>query len=141
MSLGDNRLLGGAVMVVLSLLAIYSAYTGFLDLLSFFAAITARTPVATFYSSNVGVIPGVVMILLFTFLEIARPGDPWRKRLGVLVLACFAAVVILPIVARLVLSEMLPERGYAQCPGRVVGATLPASRWALDPTLCRARTS
>lgn len=125
------------VLYTLALVAIYMLYSGTTGLIAFGRDVSARAPSVVAYTGDVVVLPAAVAVLLLAALEFFKPAAPTRDSIAVLALIFFAGSIALPIAFRLGVGALLPERGYMRCAGGVADYTFPASRWVLDPALCR----
>lgn len=131
-----QRLYGIGVMTVFALVAVYMLSSGIWGLVALASAAAAGAPVLVAYSGDVIVVPGALVVLVFAFLEITRPAEPWRSRLVASALGFFLLTVLLPVGVGVAEEPVLSRYGYSRCPGRVTGYTMPAARYARHLRYC-----
>jgi hypothetical protein len=131
-----QRLYGTVGMTAFALVAIYMLYSGVSGLADLSRAVAQEAPAVVAYSGDVIVVPGAMVVLVFAFLEIVRPTEPWHSRLVASALGFFVLTVLLPVGVRLAEAPLLSQRGYTRCAGRVTGYTMPAVQYARDRRHC-----
>lgn len=133
----SRRVRGILIALVVMTIGLTGIWMGADDLLRLRADIAAGAASVVVAAGAVAAVLAGSGLVVILSMELIRPSVKGQNRLFgtglVLVGAGLLAVPVFP----LVMGEALPVQGYQRCPGRVVGYTLPASRWVLDPALCR----
>lgn len=130
------RARGIALALVLVAIAAAGAWVGAADLLGLHANVLAGAPSILIAHKAAAVVLMCVALVVIASMELIRPGLKGQNRLFGTGLVFFCAGLVALPVFPLIIGEVLPTYGYQRCPGRVVGYTLPASRWARSPTAC-----
>ena len=133
---GERRR-GLLIMGPLAFVAMYMFVDGLAALLTLVGEVAARAEWVVAYAGDVAVVPGAVAMLLIAAIEVFRAPERWRTRMLGASLLFFGGMIMLPIAFMLFLGPVLSANGYTRCPERVVGATLPAARYGLQPDICR----
>lgn len=131
-----ERRYGLLVMVPLAVASTYMLYSGVAALIGFAAHVAARNATVIANSGDVAVVPAALAMIAMALVELLQPDERWRTRLFGSALVFFAGMIVLPVAFMLAAGPTLAAHGYARCPQRVIGYTLPAARYALGEADC-----